>query len=82
MYQPWDNDPSEQQETYEVPDDTCEGDTYEVPGEDEQETYEIVDGTEQGIHLTVSESLVISRKTINKLKSHNKHPPPSPTSSP
>ena len=47
MYQPWDNDPTEQQENYEVP-DTHEGDTYEVPGDDEQETYEIVDGAEQG----------------------------------
>lgn len=47
VYQPWDNDPIEQQENYEVP-DTHEGDTYEVPGDDEQETYEIVDGAEQG----------------------------------
>lgn len=46
VYQPWDNDPIEQQENYEVP-DTHEGDTYEVPDDDEQETYEIVDGAEQ-----------------------------------
>lgn len=46
VYEPWDDGPTNQQDMYEMPDENHEGDTYEVPGEEEAETYEIPDELE------------------------------------